>query len=89
MSVRIRLKRVGRKNRPAWRICVFDSRTRRDGRTIDDIGFYDTLAPETAGDKFLRVDIDRAKHWLAVGAQPTDIVRELFKRAGVHAKATA
>ncbi|MBI4880072.1 MAG: 30S ribosomal protein S16 [Planctomycetes bacterium] len=81
MGVRIRLKRLGRKNRPFWRICVFDSRTRRDGRSIEDIGFYDTLAKDPA--KEMRVDAERARHWLGKGAKPSDIVKQILKRAGV------
>jgi small subunit ribosomal protein S16 len=81
MAVRIRLKRMGRKNRPFWRICVFDARTRRDGRTIEDIGFYDTLAADPA--KAMKVDVERAKYWLSVGALPSEIVRQIFKKSGV------
>ncbi len=87
MSVRIRLKRIGRKNRPAYRICVFDSRTARDGRTLDDIGFYDTLSDDPT--KNLKVNVERAQHWLKVGAKPTEIVTQLFKKTGVLAKAKA
>ena len=87
MAVRIRLKRLGRRNRPFYRVCVFDSRTRRDGRTIEDIGFYDTLA--TSPDRELKVDVDRARYWLSVGALPSEIVTQLFKRAGVGKAAAA
>lgn len=81
MAVRIRLKRIGRRNRPAYRVCVFDGRTRRDGRSIEDIGFYDTLSNDP--ERELKVNVDRARYWLSVGAQPTDIVKQLFKRTGV------
>lgn len=81
MAVRIRLKRTGRKNRPSWRICVFDSRTRRDGRSIEDLGFYDTLAKTP--ERRMRLDVERARHWLAEGAKPSEIVTQLFKKAGV------
>lgn len=87
MAVRIRLKRLGRRNRPFYRVCVFDSRTRRDGRTIEDLGFYDTLATTPEGE--LKLDVDRAQHWLSVGAKPTEIVTQLFKRAGVGKGAAA
>ncbi len=79
MSVRIRLKRVGAKNRPAYRIVVADQRSPRDGRFIESLGHYDPLAnPHT-----LKVDVDRAAHWLSVGAQPSETVASLLKQAGV------
>lgn len=87
MAVRIRLKRMGRKNRPFWRICVFDGRTRRDGETIEDLGFYDTLANDPA--KVMSIDAERAKYWLSVGAKPSEIVRQILKRAGVTKTAAA
>ena len=75
------MKRMGRRNRPFYRICVFDSRTRRDGRSIEDIGFYDTTsnAKET-----VKVKLDRARHWVSVGAKPSLTVHQVFKRAGVY-----
>lgn len=82
MAVRIRLKRMGRRNRPFWRVCVFDSRTRRDGRSIEDLGFYDTLATEATQE--MKVDVERARHWLKVGAKPTEIVYQIFKKTGVY-----
>ena len=82
MAVRIRLKRMGRRNRPFYRICVFDSRTRRDGRSIEDIGTYDT---KTDVKKSLEtVKLDRARHWLSVGAKPSMTVHQIFKRNGVY-----
>jgi small subunit ribosomal protein S16 len=87
MAVRIRLKRMGRKNRPFWRICVFDARTRRDGETIEDLGFYDTLANDPA--KVMSINADRAKYWLSVGAKPSEIVRQILKRSGVTKTAAA
>ncbi len=78
MAVRIRLKRLGRRNRPFWRICVFDSRTRRDGRAIEDLGFYDTLAKDP--EKQVQVNVERARHWLSVGAKPSEIVTQIFKK---------
>ena len=85
MGVRIRLKRLGRRNRPSWRICVFDSRTRRDGRSIEDLGFYDTLAKDPA--RKMKVNVERARHWLSVGAKPSEIVTQLFKKSGVTGNA--
>ncbi len=81
MGVRIRLKRMGRKNRPSWRICVFDARTRRDGRSIEDLGFYDTLAKDP--ERHMKVNVERARHWLKMGAKPTEIVTQIFKKSGV------
>lgn len=82
MAVRIRLKRMGRRNRAFWRICVFDSRTRRDGRSIEDIGYYDTTS--NAKETQSRVDQDRARHWLSNGALPSQTVHEIFKKQGVY-----
>ena len=75
--VKIRLRRMGAKKNPFYRIVVADSRTSRDGRFIEEIGTYDPLADS---DK-LKVDLDRAKYWAANGAQPTDTVRALLKKA--------
>lgn len=87
MAVRIPLKRLGRLNRPSYRICVFDSRTRRDGCAIEELGIYETLTDDPA--RKLRVDVDRARHWLSKGAKPTEIVHMLFKKTGVYQKAQA
>jgi small subunit ribosomal protein S16 len=76
--VRIRLRRIGRKNAPVYRIVVADSQSPRDGRFIEIIGQY---APRQAAS--LTVDAARANHWLDVGAQPSDTVRSLLRRAGV------
>lgn len=85
MAVRIRLKRTGRRNRPSWRICVFDSRTRRDGRSIEDLGFYDTLTKDP--ERKMTVNQERARHWLSEGAKPSEIVYQIFKKAGVYSDA--
>ncbi len=76
--VRIRLRRVGRKKAPVYRIIVADSRSPRDGRFIETIGQYD---PRREGG--LNVNNERANYWLDVGAQPSDTVRSLLRRAGV------
>jgi small subunit ribosomal protein S16 len=76
--VRIRLRRIGRKNAPVYRIVVADSTSPRDGRFIEIIGQY---APRQ--EKSLAVNAERANHWLDVGAQPSDTVRSLLRRAGV------
>ncbi|MGE3310893.1 MAG: 30S ribosomal protein S16 [Limisphaerales bacterium] len=75
MSVKIRLKRGGAKNAPAYRIVVTDSRSPRDGRFIEEIGFYD---PKQAGVNF-KLDMDRARYWLGVGAQPSETVASFIK----------
>lgn len=76
--VKIRLRRMGAKKRPFYRIVVADSRTSRDGRFIEAIGHYDpTLDPPA-----LKVDKDRAGYWLGIGAQPSDVVRGLLKMEG-------
>jgi small subunit ribosomal protein S16 len=81
LSVRIRCKRLGRRNRPFYRISVFDVRTRRNGASIEDIGHYDPLAktPENA----LKIDGERAVHWLNQGAMPSETVASIFKRLGI------
>ena len=85
MAVKIRLVRTGRTNRPAYRIGVFDARTRRDGAAIEVIGHYDPVN-EKAG---TAVKADRARHWLARGAQPSGTVQSILKRAGVEMPAAS
>ena len=79
MSVRIRLRRTGRKKAPTYRIVVADSRSPREGKFIEIIGQY---APRT-GEKALNLDIARANYWMDNGAQPSDTVRSLLRKAGV------
>jgi small subunit ribosomal protein S16 len=79
MSVRIRLTRVGATKQPAYRLVVADSRGARDGRAIDVLGHYN---PRTEPVE-LNIDADKARDWLAKGAQPSDTVKRLFKQAGV------
>ena len=74
--VKIRLRRMGAKKAPFYRIIVADSRSPRDGRFIEELGIYDPMA-ET--DK-VKVNMERAKYWIANGAQPTDTVRGLLKK---------
>ena len=77
--VKIRLRRMGAKKNPYYRIVVANSRSPRDGRCIEEIGSYDPLTnPAT-----VTVDADKAKTWIQNGAQPTDTVRGLLKKAGV------
>lgn len=77
--LKIRLRRMGAKHQPHYRIVVADARSPRDGRVVESIGFYN---PKTRP-LTLNVDAERAQHWLSVGAQPTDTVFGLFKRAGI------
>jgi small subunit ribosomal protein S16 len=77
MAVCIRLKRLGPKNKPVYRIVVADQRKPRDGRFIEEIGFYD---PKIKGQNFT-VKLNRADYWLKVGAQPSDTVRSILKKA--------
>jgi small subunit ribosomal protein S16 len=79
MPVRIRLRRIGRKKNPVYRIVVADSKSPRDGRFIEIIGQYAPRLSEGG----LNVDTERANHWLNVGAQPSDTVRSLLRRVGV------
>jgi small subunit ribosomal protein S16 len=80
--VKLRLKRMGSINKPFYRIVTLDSRKKRDGAYLESIGYYD---PKT--DPFtLKVDGDRAIHWLNLGAQPSDTVRSLLKKAGILQK---
>ena len=74
--VKIRLRRMGAKKAPYYRIVVADSRSPRDGRFIEELGVYDPMAD---GEK-IKVDMARAKYWIANGAQPTDTVRGLLKK---------
>ena len=78
MSVKIRLKRMGMKKKPFYRVVVADIRSPRDGRFIEEIGYYDPMTKPAE----IKVDNDRAKYWLGVGAQPTDTVRILLKKSG-------
>ena len=79
MAVRIRLTRVGAKKQPSYRVVVADSRSARDSRSIETIGHY---KPRTDPVEF-NVDAEKAKAWLAKGAQPSDTVARLFRNAGV------
>lgn len=82
MSVKIRLKRMGRHNRPSYRIVVADSRSPRDGRFIETIGRYDPLTEPAK----IEVDEGKAKEWIERGAQPSETVRSLLSRLGLLKK---
>ena len=79
MAVKIRLRRMGAKKNPFYRIVVADSRYPRDGRFIEEIGTYDPLKTPTD----VKIDADKAKQWIANVAQPTDTVKDILKKSGV------
>lgn len=83
MSVRIRLTRQGRKHLPKWRIAVFDSQTRRDGRYLESLGTYD---PHEKPEEKLKLDVARLNHWLSVGAKPTESLERILKHTGALKK---
>jgi small subunit ribosomal protein S16 len=78
--VRIRLRRQGAKKQPTYRIVVADQRAPRDGRILENIGFYN---PRTEPEE-MRVDVERARYWLDVGAKPSEAVERLLKKAGAY-----
>ncbi|MCS7304060.1 MAG: 30S ribosomal protein S16 [Thermoguttaceae bacterium] len=80
MGVRIRMKRMGRRHRPFFRICATDSRRPRDGRVLEVIGTYDPMVPDT--DARVVWNLERLQYWLSVGAQPTEKVKVLIKKYG-------
>ena len=82
MAVAIRLSRGGAKKRPYYKIVVTDSRTGRDGKFIERIGSYDPMLPKDSPER-VKLDADRARHWLSVGAQPSDRVARFLDAAGV------
>lgn len=82
MAVRIRLKRIGKIHAPFYRVVVVDSRKKRDGRVIEEVGLYDP----TRNPSVIKIDSDRAQYWLGVGAQPSDQVRKLLVLTGDIAK---
>lgn len=79
----LRLKRMGRTHRPFYRLNAMDQRCPRDGRVIEELGWFDPVAPE---DKQLNLKVDRIDYWLSVGAQPSDTVKGLLRRIGVEPK---
>jgi small subunit ribosomal protein S16 len=83
VSVKIRLKKFGAKARPYYRMVIMDSRSPRDSRTIDEIGLYHPIEAE---DKQIRIDEEKAKFWLARGAQPSDTVRSLLNKKNIQVK---
>ena len=83
MAISIRLSRGGSKKRPYYRIVVADARSPRDGKYLEKIGTYNPLLAKDS-DQRIQLDADRAKHWLSVGAQPTDRVARFLDQAGVR-----
>ena len=79
MAGKIRLRRMGAKNAPFYRVVVADSRYPRDGRFIEELGYYDP----TKEPSVVKIDGDKAKEWMANGAQPTDTVKALLKKEGI------
>ena len=80
MAVKIRLRRTGAKKAPSYRVVVADSRYPRDGRFIEEIGYYNPLTEPAT----IKIDVDKAENWIKNGAQPTDTVKALLKKAGVE-----
>lgn len=80
MAVRIRLKRTGAKKKPFYRIVVADSRYPRDGRFIEEIGYYNPTTKPTT----FEVDAEKVQEWLSKGARPSDTVKALFEKAGLN-----
>jgi small subunit ribosomal protein S16 len=78
MAVKIRLRRMGMKKHPFYRVVVADERSPRDGRSIEEIGYYNPMTQPAE----IKIDNERANHWLQNGAQPTDTVRILLKKTG-------
>ena len=81
--IRLRLRRMGAKKRPSYRIVAAEQSSPRDGRFIESIGYYDPLTDPAT----VKINEERARHWLSVGAQPSDTVASLLKRAGITGEA--
>ena len=79
MAVKMRMKRVGAKKQPSYRVVIADSRSPRDGRFIEQIGFYNPLSNPVD----IRIDAEKAQKWLACGAQPTETVKSLLKKTEI------
>ena len=81
MAVKLRLKRMGKKHRPFYRLNAMDARSPRDGRVIEELGFYDPLAKDE--NQVLQLNKERIEYWLSVGAQPSDTARGLMRKVGI------
>jgi small subunit ribosomal protein S16 len=82
--VKIRLTRLGNAHNPHYRLVVTDQKQKRDGGYIENLGHYD---PRKTTENWLKIDVERSKYWLSVGAQPSDTARRLRKQVGVYKKA--
>ncbi len=82
MAVKIRLRRMGSKKRPFYRVVVADSRSPRDGRFIEELGYYNPISEPAE----VKIDVQKAQEWLSKGAQPSDTVKSLLKNAGALEK---
>ena len=80
MAVRIRLKRVGRRHQPAYRLTAVDRRRSRDSLVIEELGSFNPRRPEGQG---VVINAERVQYWLSVGAQPSDVVRRLLQKQGI------
>ena len=87
MAVRIRMKKIGRKHRPFYRICVMDSRVHREGKAIEEIGWYDTSVSDKS--KRVKVNLERVEYWVSVGASMSDRVATLVKKVKTNSFTTA
>ena len=79
MAVKMRLTRIGKKKTPFYRVVIADARAPRDGRFVEEIGYYNPLTEPAE----IKIDADKAKQWIKNGAQPTDTVRTLLKKSGI------
>jgi small subunit ribosomal protein S16 len=84
MAVRLRLTRLGRTHRPFYRLAAMESRNQRDGRVLEELGFYDPSNIDK--DAQVKLDAERVRYWLSVGALPTETVRHLLKQQNIAAK---
>ena len=87
MAVRIRMKRMGRKHRPFYRVCIMDSRAPRDGQAIEEVGTYDPMVTDKS--QRVKLNLERVDYWLSVGAQPSENVATLIKKLKTNSFGTA
>lgn len=87
MAVRIRMKKIGRKHRPFYRICVMDSRVHREGKAIEEVGWYDTSVADKS--KRVKVNLERVEYWISVGASMSERVATLVKKVKTNRFTTA
>ncbi len=86
MAVRIRMKRLGRKHRPFFRVCVMHQQNARDGKAIEEVGHYDPMVKDKS--KRVTLDLERIQYWISVGAQPSDRVATLIKKVKTNSFTT-